>query len=195
MFRIVSFFTIGTPYEKEIGNLVDSLVRLSIPHDIRGIDSLGSWDKNTKHKPAFIKQMMDAHPQDAIVWLDADAVVLRPPTIFNEIDTDVGFYYKTTGPTADRFKGQELVTATMFFSNTMWARMLLDMWIAEENREEQPESQLIEQRALQRVIPEWREETGGTITILPQSYCRIFDAEEDHRVIQQNQASRRFGRS
>jgi hypothetical protein len=194
MFRIVSFFTIGTPYENEIRSLTESLERLCIPFDIRGIDSLGSWDLNTKHKPVFIKEMLDAHSEEAIVWLDADAVVLRTPTIFNQIDTDIGVYYKTTGPTAERFKGQELITATMFFANNKRTRTLLDMWILEQSRLDQPETQLIEQRALHRTIPIWCRENKGTITILPQSYCRIFDAEEDHRVIEQRQASRRFGR-
>jgi len=191
--KIISFFTIGTPYEKEVRNLVESVEALKLPHDIRGIDGFGSWDLNTKYKPVFIKDMLDHH-QCPVVWLDADAVVLRPPVIFDQIDTDIGVYYKTTGPTADRFKGQELITATMYFANNRRTRELLDMWMLEQNRIDQPESQLIEQRALHRTIPIWRRENKGTVTILPQSYCRIFDAEEDHWIISQHQASRRFGR-
>jgi len=194
MFRIVSFFTIGTPYEQEIDALRKSLIDLGISSDIRGVPSLGSWDLNTKMKPIFIKEMLSKYPNENIVWLDADSVVLKYPHIFDEIDTDVAFYYKTTGPTADRFKGKELISATMFFANTLMSEILLAMWIEEEHKPEQPETQLIEQRALQRVVFRWKEETSGTLTYLPQSYCRIFDAEEDHRVIVQNQASRRFGR-
>jgi hypothetical protein len=193
MFKVVSFFTVGTPYENEIQNLVGSLDRHKVPHDIRGIDSLGSWDLNTKHKPVFIKEMLDAH-KEAIVWMDADAVVLKYPHIFDQIDTDIAVYYKTTGPCADRFCGQELITATMYFANNRRTRTLMDMWMLEQSRIDQPESQLIEQRALHRTIPVWRRENKGTVTILPQSYCRIFDAPEDHRVIEQHQASRRFGR-
>jgi hypothetical protein len=147
-----------------------------------------------KYKPVFIKEMLDAHPDESIVWIDADAVVLKYPNIFGQIDTDIGVYYKTTGPCADRFGGQELITASMYFANNKRTRTLLEMWIWEQSRLDQPESQLVEQRALHRTIPIWRRENKGTITILPQSYCRIFDAEEDHRVIVQNQASRRFGR-
>jgi hypothetical protein len=193
-FKVVSFYTIGTQYEQEIKALKISLIDLGIPHDIRGVSSLGSWDLNTKIKPAFIKEMLQVHPEDSIVWLDADAVVMKYPHIFGQIDTDIGVYYKTTGPTADRFKGQELISASMYFANNRRTRELLDMWIQEQNRIDQPETQLIEQRALHRSIPIWRREHKGTITILPQSYCRIFDAEEDHRVIEQRQASRRFGR-
>jgi len=192
-YKIVSFFTIGTPYEKEIQSLMESLERLGLPHDIRGVDSRGSWDLNTKHKPLFIKEMLEAH-QEAIVWLDADSVVKRNPWIFSQIDTDVAMYYKTTGPCADRFGGHELISAAMYFANNKRSRLLLDMWIDEQTRPDQPETQLIEQRALQRCIPVWREGHKGTLSFLPQQYCRIFDAPEDHVCIIQNQASRRFGR-
>lgn len=192
-FKVVSFFTIGSPYEKEIQNLKESLVRLNVPHDIRGIESLGSWENNTKHKPVFIKQMLDMH-NHPIVWLDGDSVVKTYPHLFHSIDTDIAIYYKTTGPVAKRFGGHELITATIYFDNNYKTAALLDMWIEEQERLGQPEVQIIEQRALQRVIPVWRERHHGTISILPQSYCRIFDAEEDNRVIVQNQASRRFGR-
>jgi hypothetical protein len=193
-FKVVSFFTNGTPYEKEIQNLKESLIRFNVPHDIRGITSLGSWEENTKHKPIFIKQMLNLynHP---VVWLDGDSVIKTYPQLFHSIDTDIAVYYKTTGPVAQRFGGGELITATMYFDNNFKAIALLDMWIEEENRQGQPEVQIIEQRALQRVIPIWRERYHGTISILPQSHCRIFDAEEDQRVIVQNQASRRFGRN
>lgn len=194
MFKVVSFYTINTPYEKEISNLKESLVRFNVPHDIRGIDSLGSWEENTKHKPIFIKQMLEAcnHP---VVWLDGDSAVKTYPDLFDGIDTDIAIYYKTTGPTAERFGGCELITATMYFANNNRTMALLDMWISEEHRVGQPETQIIEQRALQRVIPLWRGTYRGTISLLPQSYCRIFDAPEDTRVIVQNQASRRFGRN
>lgn len=192
-FKVVSFYTIGTPYEKEIQSLRESLVSKNVPHDIRGLADLGQWEANAKQKPVFIRDMLN-ECDHALVWLDADSVVLRYPKVFEMIDTDIAVYYKTTGPCADRFGGFELVSASMYFANNDRVKMLLDMWINEQSRALQPESQLIEQRALQRIIPVWRAECKGTISFLPQSYCRIFDAPEDHRVIEQRQASRRFGR-
>lgn len=191
-FTIISFYTIGTGYEKEIQSLSQSVIKLGIPHDIRGINSKGSWEENAKQKPVFIRGMLEDITTPALVWLDADSVVLRYPDIFNHIVTDVAFYFKTTGPCAKRFKGYELITATMYFANNDRTRALIDMWIEEQNKPGQPELNLIEQRALQRVLGPWQEQYKGTITQLPQSYCRIFDAPEDHRVIVQNQASRRL---
>jgi hypothetical protein len=192
-FTVVSFFTIGTPYEQEIRGLRDSLEGLGVDHDIRGVPNFGSWEANTRHKPFFIRKMLDEH-RGPVVWLDADAVVRKYPHLFTMVMADVGVYYQLTGPTAKRFGGVELVTATMFFSNNDRARSLLDAWISEQDRPDQPEIQLIEQRALQRAIPAWRQACGGSVSFLPQSYCKIFDSQDD-KIITQHQASRRFGRS
>jgi hypothetical protein len=190
---VSSFYTIGTPYEQEIRSLIDSLVRFGIAHDIEGIANLGTWEDNARQKPVFIKRKLNEHKNKAIVWLDADSVVMSRPDIFERIFTDAAFYFKTTGPTAKRFGGHELISAAMYFANNEQAKKLLDLWIAEENMPDQPEHCLFEQRALQRVVWPWMK-AGGTLSYLPQSYCRIFDAPEDTRVIVQNQASRRFGR-
>lgn len=193
-FKIISFYTIGTGYENEIKSLIQSLDKLNVPYDIRWINDLGNWEDNAKQKPVFIRNMLNIADEQALVWLDADSVVLSYPDIFNHINTDAAFYFRTTGANAKRLGGYELITATMYFANNDRARVLLDMWIAEETKISQPEQCLIEQRALQRIINQWQAQHHGTITYLPQSYCRIFDALEDDRVILQNQASRKFRR-
>lgn len=192
--KFISFYTIGTGYEEEIKHLIQSLNGLGIKHDIRGIRDRGSWEENARRKPFFIREILTTTDSQAVVWLDADSVVLRRPDILYQIDTDTALYFKTTGPCAERFGGHELITATMYFESNDRTQTLLDMWIKEQDKSDQPEQNLIEQRALQRVLGQWQQQCQGTITYLPQSYCRIFDAPEDHRVIVQNQASRRFRR-
>lgn len=191
-FTVISFYTIGTGYEQEIKSLVQSLDKFGIRHCIRGIQNRGGWHKNSMYKPIFIREQLASMDDQALVWLDADSVVLQYPRIFDNIITDVAFYFRTTGNAAQRFGGEELITASMYFSNTFCARALVDLWIDETRNNQQQDRNLVEQRSLQRVLPAWREKCYGTITYLPQSYCRIFDAPEDHRVIVQNQASRRF---
>ena len=191
MFTVISFYTTKSPYEKEVKNLSKSLDDFNINHIIQAIEPRGTWEENAKYKPIFIKEMLQS-TETPILWLDADAVVLKYPHIFDTITTDVALYYRTTGPCAVRFKGYELITATMYFNNTSRAEALVDMWLKEQDTT--TESSLIEQRSLQHIIPTWQAQHKGTITYLPQSYCRIFDAPEDNTVIQQNQASRRFRR-
>lgn len=189
-FTVVCYYTSGTPYQEEVKNLIQSLDRFGIKHDIRAISSLGGWQKNTLYKAQFIRGIIDEREKagdEAIVWLDADSVVLRPPEIFSAIATDCAFYFKTVGPASDRRGGRELISASMYFAINSRAKQLLDMWIEENGKN----GRGLEQWNLQTVLPAWRN-SGGTYTVLPQSYCRIFDAPEDHRVIVQNQASRRF---
>jgi len=191
-YKAISFYTIGTGYEKEAQSLIQSLDKFNIPHDVRGVPNLGGWHKNSLHKPIFIGEMLKEAQGQALVWLDADSIVLRYPDIFDRIETDVAFYFRTTGRGAERFGGYELVTASMYFSNNERVRALVDMWVQETRNKNQQDHNLVEQRSLQRVLSVWQEQWHGTITYLPQSYCRIFDAPEDHRVIVENQASRRL---
>lgn len=188
---MISFFTVGTSYEDEIKTLKQSLDKYGIKHDIRYINSLGGWQANTIYKAEFIRSMlfvMEETGEKAMVWLDADSVVSRYPGMFDHIDTDVAFYFRTSGPVAQRMGGYELISAAMYFKINHRVKALLDMWIANNERNQL----VLDQRNLQAIIPEWRERFAGTVTYLPQSYCRIFDAPEDPRVIIQNQASRRF---
>jgi hypothetical protein len=76
----------------------------------------------------------------------------------------------------------------MYFANNACARRLVDLWIIENELDEER----LEQYNLRQVLPAWRKEHGGRLGFLPESYCKIFDAEPDPIVVQQNQASRRL---
>lgn len=190
-FKVVSFYTAGNGYDVEAKALKESLDAFDISHEIECLPDLGSWHLNTLQKPLFIRKKLLESGHKDIVWLDADAVLQSYPLFFDWIKTDVALYFRTTGPAAKRFGGYEIISAAMYFRRSEWAVKLLDMWIEESHREN-ADHQLVEQRSLQRVFPVWIKEHCGTVTPLPQSYCRIFDAPEDTRVIVQNQASRRL---
>lgn len=190
-YTVISYYTRNTPYEQEVKNLIQSLNKFKIPHDIRFIDSLGSWQANTFYKARFIRDMIQVRKEagdEAVVWLDADAVVLRPLEIFDNIDTDTAFYFYSGSRYAQRTNGRELISATMFFRINNRVVDLLDRWI--EKNKNQADGGL-EQWNLHTVLDKWRAD-GGTVSWLPQSYCRLFDYPEDPRCVVQNQASRRF---
>lgn len=187
-YKVVSYYTVNTSYEKEVQGLIQSLDRFNIDHDVIGIDQLGSWQSNTMYKATFISEMMKKHYPRPIVWIDADAVVQHPPHFFNMIDSDAAFYFRTKGGRVPRIpEDSELISAAMYFKTNDKARLLVDMWI-EENKKDQRD---LEQHNLQKVIPAWRA-VGGNMSVLPQTYCKIFDSDPDYTVIVQNQASRRF---
>ena len=185
---VVSYYTENTSYEIEANKLIESLKKFNVEHDVVPVPNLGSWQKNTTFKATFLKQMLEKHQHKAIIWMDADSEMVEKPILFDYIDCDVAVYFRTHWPWKHSFEdGIELLSGTMYIRNNDCAKKLLDMWI-EQN---QITARRIEQRNLQAVLHSWRL-FGGTLGLLPQSYCKIFDAERDKIAIQHNQASRRI---
>lgn len=170
-FIICSYYTIDTPYQGVAHEyLMSSLYKNNIvDSDICGIYTLGSWSKNTSYKPTFIKKMMLRHRDKNIVFLDADAEVLKYPELFDRIpencniavhllDRDAWYNRKADGR-------EELLSGTLFIRNCPRSLELVDHWI--RMCAARPEQW--EQKMLQEVI------VGNNEPIyeLPLSYCYI----------------------
>lgn len=173
-FIIVSGFTKNTPYEKEIENLRLSLnnFKLSTEHLV-GFENLGTWEKNCQQKALIIKQKL-IELNCPVVWLDADAVIVKFPEIFLSIRKDVGLCF---------YQGQ-LCSGTLFFKPTDGNFKILDEWINEN--ELNPKQW--DQKVLQRVVKKNKIDYHK----LPVSYCKVDNFISKEIVIMQNQASRRF---
>lgn len=178
-FIVVSYYTKDTGYQEEIKNLIESMEKFKIEYDIEGNENRGSWHLNTHYKSIFIRKMLDKHYPRPVVWVDADAVFLRYPDLFNTQTADFACYYRY---------GLELLSGTTYFANNGRARKLLDLAIMFDRK--QPERS--QQYNLKQAVPIWIREHGGQISYLPVSYCKIFDVGPDPVVIQHNQASRKF---
>lgn len=176
----VSFFTLGTPYETEAAELAATLRAFDLPYDIEGIEPRGSWVRNCSQKARFVRDMMLRHPEQRIVWLDADARVKKLPTLFQNLECDVAFH---------RRHG-ELLSGTLFFAPTSAAWETVRLW--ESACEAHPDEW--DQRVLDDVVKE--NKAGATFGTLPASYVQIFDAKDmgdvDEAVILHTQASRRL---
>jgi len=184
-FRVVSFYT-DANYKILADRLQASLDLFKIPHDIRAVPSRGSWDANTAYKPEFLRDMMDAHPGENIVWIDADGIVQRYPILFHEIgDHDFGLYYMP------RRDGRiELLSGTMFLAGNERVRGMMDEWI----REARAATYFKDQRSLQAIVA--RNPGRFKIAPIPPSYCQIFDTMRHFGspVIEHFQASRKLKR-
>lgn len=178
-----AFYTVDTPYEEEVKRLQQSLIKHDLPHEIVGIQSLGSWQENTRYKAIFIQNMLYKHAGRPIVYLDSDAVIQSDPVFFNTLDCDVAAHYFVSPKRAQR----ELLSGTLYFSPTVNAKRLIQLW--RYINQEYPH--LLEQKNLEIALmfmPEVK------VIELPASYCQIFDLMEDRGppVIEHFQASRRF---
>lgn len=175
----VSFYA-GPGYADEACGLIGSLDALGLAHDVRELPDAGSWELNCGRKAAFLQAMRASHPDCPLVWLDADARVLRPPTLFDELTCDFAAHWKD---------GDELLSGTMFIGATDAAGELLETWRIE--CEQNPHEW--DQKVLQRIIN--REPARWTTERLPASYTAIFDAGmSENPVIEHRQASRRLKR-
>jgi len=170
---VISYYTKNTGYEKEIQGLIDGLRRFNLERDIQPIDDLGGWQKNTHYKARFIKAMLEKHKRP-VLFLDSDAIVRRYPFLFNDLNADMACYFKG---------GQELLTGTIYFSNSEKAMELINRWV----RKNDARPRIWEQRNLQEAVKDW----DGKIEQLPPAYCKIFDTMNVEKpVIEHFQASR-----
>jgi hypothetical protein len=124
----VAYFTQDTPYEAEADKLRTTLERFKLRHEIHAVPNLGSWQKNTQYKSRFVRDMLGGH-NGPIVYVDVDALILKPPTLLNELVGDLG---------AARFMDQELLSGTVWFANTPICRTVVDRWLV--NCEKYPET-------------------------------------------------------
>jgi hypothetical protein len=152
-FVIVSYYTLNTKYQ-EISHqfLMPTLLKLGLKSDIRGVFSLGSWQKNTSYKPSFIKTMLETHPNENIVFVDVDAEILKHPELFNNIPDEYNiavhildknkWYNNSYGE--DRY---ELLSGTLFLRNNRDTMEMVTEWAKQcEN------SNIWEQKVLQNLI-------------------------------------------
>lgn len=198
-FIVAAFYTIDTPYEQEIENLIASLELFNLSYVIKGYKSRGNWTKNCAIKPEFVWEMIQEYPQN-IVYVDADAVIKKYPIIFNGFDGDIGVRY---------ISKQELVSGTLFFRNTVDVQFLIKKWVKHQKQHSNIWDQKVLQKIIQDYVIEGRQSTGKSyylpilkhskkierlnikIVDIPDSYCHIIGSEGEP-VIEQFQAARRF---
>lgn len=183
-FLVAAFYTVDTPYEEEIKNLIASCDEFNIDYYVKGYESRGQWVKNAAIKPEFLMDVMDEFPAKNIVYLDADAIIRQYPKLFDEMTEDVGVHYR---------KGKEVLSGTVFLRNTVRARNLLKHWIHYQQQQPSTWDQKVLQSCLKLCE---RSDTGLKVLDLPPTYCQIFDSMRDvgKPVIEHMQASRRYKR-
>ncbi len=181
-FIVTSFYTVNTGYEKEVLHLIESLIRFNILYDISGIESLGTWDLNTKYKPQHLRNMLEKYPGMAVVWLDADAILYGYPTLFNYINEDLAVHY-LQHPS----RPPELLTGTMFLQNNERIKRLLDIWIKGCSLDGRWEQRILQDIVSKKAVPDL------TVGTLPPQYCKIFDTMRDteNAIVEHYQYSRK----
>lgn len=136
---VVSFYTVGTPYEDDAKVLAASCDRHGLKHDIRPVATSGAWSGNCGKKAAVIRDALEKH--DRILFLDADCEVRAPLPLF-DADTDkillhvVAHTELMAGWQSNRYRYNMRKNLGMWNSGIMrWqsspeTKALADAWIA-----------------------------------------------------------------
>jgi hypothetical protein len=121
---IIAYYTRNTPYEDIVENLRESIETLGLKSDIVGIEDQGDWWANTHYKATFVKEMLEKH-DDSILYVDADAVILRQPELLSQLtDCDIAIRYQDFD-----YRKNECLSGTVFFNNTEKTMELVEQWL------------------------------------------------------------------
>lgn len=166
-------------YRKEIETLKESLEKFGIYYYIKRFESRGYWEANTRIKPEFLLDCLDRFTGKPIVYLDADAVVRMPLSLFETIEADIGVFHS---PTAKGFSHRYL-TGTLYLANNQKIRHFVKDWI-----DFQKGALLgVDQDSFEQAMAKNSE---LIVVDLPESYVKIFDRVGVEAVIEHFQASR-----
>lgn len=187
----VNFHTSDAGYTEEARGLVESLGAHGLDFDSVAVPPFESWVKTCSYKPAFVQAMRKKHAGRPLVWLDADARVLRYPDLLMTMPAETDF-------AAHWLRNYELLSGTLYLGATLTADRLIDSWAAACAASPDEWDQRVLQRVAQRT-------PGLKITRLPPIYAWIqgenfaVDADISGRfygqkepVIRHRQASRRL---
>lgn len=188
-FLIIAYYTKGNQYEKLSENLNKSCSDLKIPIHLKGIDNLGSWEKNTHYKAEFILECLNQFQQN-LVYVDVDAVFRKYPILFETIDCDIA--YRTEN---FRWRKNEALSGTIFLSNNDRTQHFVKKWIEINSviKSVKSDSDTWEQRNMQRALSVCHQIRYEN---LPPEYTYIFDHSrklhpEIDPIVEHFQASRK----
>lgn len=186
MWIVCAYFTKSTPYEEHSKGFVESLKRFNLSYDVTSVDSMGDWYVNMQYKPMFLKQMLEKHYPNSVVYMDVDAILCRYPEYFDKLDNipevDIAVHLLDHSKRKLKLRPPEMLSGTIFLKNTATTKQIVEKWIQECKRG----PRIWDQRALATILKEY------AYYVLPEEYCTIFDymADVKNPVIKHFQASR-----
>lgn len=180
---IISYYTKNTPYEKEAKKLIESCEKLGLQYVIEGVANQGSWEANCAYKSQYVLDKWE-NLNKPVLWVDADALIIRKPTLLCGIDADFGIHK------IDRW---EFASGTIFFNTSKNAGLLIKEWVNQCRQNPQEWDQTHLDNAWEVITNQIPLKTFW----LPESYTHIFDrhvtsGEDPEPVIRHYQASRQL---
>jgi 2-polyprenyl-3-methyl-5-hydroxy-6-metoxy-1,4-benzoquinol methylase len=178
---VVSYYTEDSPYELLAARLRASCEAANLECRILPLKNRGCWEANTAAKADVISDVWKSSGRP-VLWVDADAVIHKPPTLLAGTSADFAIH---------KVLRWKFASGTVFFNQTALAGELLERWC--KLCREQP---CCPDQVTLDVAWDLVTESRPLQTLwLPQSYTKIFDmptgkGEDREAVIEHFQASR-----
>lgn len=180
---VVSYFTEGTNYEKEAAALRASCENVGLEYRIEGVASFGKWHQHTCYKPIYILQKMHELKRP-VVWVDADAEVVKKPSFAFDCDIGVRIYDFHPSDHPSHF-----LAGTVYIAYNERTLRFVKAWADACQKIIEGSTFLTDQQVFGSLA--YKEEIR--LLGLPAGYCAIFDERVEQEIyIVHYQASRLY---
>jgi len=149
--------------------LLQSIPKLAFPYHVCQVDSKINWFGNILFKPTFILECLLTFPTTNIVYNDVDSIINCYPSLFDNIQEDLGLYYLDYKEHYGRNGKTELLSGTMFFKNCPKVIELVKIWKTKCDQSYRRNG-CTEQYILNEML---KDNKDITVFNLPRTYCYI----------------------
>lgn len=170
-------------YLEQITSLKRSLEAQGISHFFKRYERAATWEATTRLKPVFVDHCLGRFPDKDILYLDADAVVRKPLTFFEGLQSDISLLFHPTK--VGRTHYLRISAGTVFVRNTEGGRRFATLW---KDAERHCHALTVDE---DMVYMAFADMAGVSIAVLPPTYYKIFDKPGSEPVIEHFQASRK----
>lgn len=168
---VICYYTQKSGYEKHVKRLITSCKKFNLPFSVDAIPSLGTWERNCCYKPKYILQKLLAL-QSPVLWVDADGEIVKRPTLFENISSDIALPIMEDLPEDHPSK---MVSGTIYVNHTTSAFDILRAWDVECEHLLQSDPAIWDQIALRNVLLK----SQANIYALSHAYYMIYDKREE----------------
>ena len=177
---VCAFYTPN--YLDQIQTLKASLEALGLNHYFKRYEPRGGWEANTRIKAEFVAHALKRLPKHDVAYLDADAIVRQPLTLFETATADVTMLFDHRR--RRNVSVLRIAAGTLLVRNTPGGKRFAARWAEEAAKAGALD---LDEDLIYRMLPTL---DGVTFAVLPQPYSKIFDAPGVDPVIEHFQASR-----